>query len=190
MFEAGLALLRVRGLGDANILSGLGHVYALSGRVSEALLLLEEANRGETSISAMASGQAVRMSRLAEAYLLAGRAEEGLERALAAVDLARTHHERANEAVALRILGDMLLRRNPLEPTSAEQHYTDSLTLAERLGMRPLIAHCSLRLATLRRLTGQPQGAAESFARATRMYEEMQMPYWLQQAELERVARS
>ena len=67
--ESALALLRANGSGAPNILSGLGHAYALSGRLDEALPLLEEAVRSEGSISAMGLGHAVRISRLAEAYL-------------------------------------------------------------------------------------------------------------------------
>src|SRR5207249_7677590 len=65
-FERGVALIRARGVGDANILSGLGHVYALMGRVAEAFPLLEEAVRSGASISAMGLGQAVRVSRLGQ----------------------------------------------------------------------------------------------------------------------------
>ncbi len=98
VFERGLALLRARRIGDANILSGLGYAYTLSGRLSEGLPLLEESLLGDASISAMGLGLAVRVSRLAEAYRLAGRADEALARARSAVDLSRKHKERANEA--------------------------------------------------------------------------------------------
>ena len=101
VFERGVALLRSGSDGDANLLSGLGYAYTLSGRLTEGLPLLEEAVRSEVSISAMGLGLAVRMSRLAEAYLRSGRAGEALKRARSAVELSRKHQERANEALAL-----------------------------------------------------------------------------------------
>ncbi len=97
------------------MLSGLGYVYALSGRLSEALPLLEEATRGEASISAMGLGQAIRISRLAEGCFLAGRANEALKLARSAIDLSRGHKERANEAVGLRVLAEVMARSDPLD---------------------------------------------------------------------------
>ena len=185
VFEKAIALSRARGVTDTNILSGLGHGYALSGRLSEALPLLEEAARSETSISAMASGQAVRMSRLAEAYLGAGRADEALERAHDAVELARAHDERANEAIGLRVLADILIRGARLEAPKAEECYAASLTVATELGMRPVVAHCHLGLGGLYRRVGDPERAREHIGQATSMYREMQMPYWLEHADLE-----
>jgi len=182
VFERGHALLRARSVGDANVLSGLGYAYVLAGRLSDGLPLLEESLRGEASISAMGLGLAVRVSRLAEAYLLAGRAGEALERARAAVDLARTHHERANEASALRTLAEILTRAQPFDAMAAGEAYTQSLTLAEARGMRPLIAHCHLGFGKLCERTGKRQEAREHFTIATALYRELGMIYWLEQA--------
>jgi hypothetical protein len=50
--------------------------------------------------------------------------------------------------------------------------------------MRPLIAHCHLGLAKLCRRTGQQrEQAREHLTTATTMYREMDMAYWLEQAE-------
>ena len=51
------------------------------------------------------------------------------------------------------------------------------------LGMRPVIAHCHLGLGKLYRRTGKREQAQEHFAIATAMYREMEMTYWLAQAE-------
>jgi len=182
VFEHGFALLRRRGVGDANILSGLGYAYALSGRLSEGLPLLEESVLGEASISAMGLGLAVRWSRLAEAYLLAGRAEEALERARSAVDLARKHNERANEALALRVLAATTAHSDPLHAQTADA-YGRSLALAETLGMRPLVAHCHLGLGTLHARLGQRRQAERQITIAVTMYREMDMTSWLERAQ-------
>jgi class 3 adenylate cyclase/tetratricopeptide (TPR) repeat protein len=185
VFERGVALLRAGSDGDPNLLSGLGYAYALSGRLSEGLPLLEEAARSEVSISAMGLGLAVRTSRLAEAYLWAGRADEALRRARSAVELSKKHQERANEALALRVLAEITALGDPLDTAEAGQHYADSLALAKELGMRPLVAHCHLGLGKLYRRAGTPQQAEEHLRLALTMYREMDMRFWPEQVEAE-----
>ncbi len=51
--------------------------------------------------------------------------------------------------------------------------------------MRPLIAHCHLGLARLSGRSGEREQAREHLATAQRMYREMDMQYWLEQAEAE-----
>jgi tetratricopeptide (TPR) repeat protein len=191
VLEPTLVLLRASGTGAPNILSALGHAYALSGRLREALPLLEEAVRSEGSISAMGLGHAVRLSRLAEAYLLSGRVDEAAKHARGAVDLARKHRERANEAIALRILAETTACSEPLEAESAQEHFAGSLALANELGMRPLIAHCHLGLGRLHRRTEVPELARTHLALAVAMYREMGMTHWLEKSttEMDAIAR-
>jgi hypothetical protein len=49
--------------------------------------------------------------------------------------------------------------------------------------MRPLIAHCHLGLGKLCARTGKREQAREYLTTATTMYREMDMPFWLEQAE-------
>ena len=56
-------------------------------------------------------------------------------------------------------------------------------TLAVGLGMRPLVAHCHLGLGKLYRRTGKREQAREHLMTATTMYREMDMRFWLEQAE-------
>jgi hypothetical protein len=52
--------------------------------------------------------------------------------------------------------------------------------------MRPLVAHCHLGLGTLCRRTGNRREAQEQhLTTATTMYREMDMGFWLEQAEAE-----
>ena len=55
--------------------------------------------------------------------------------------------------------------------------------MAEELGMRPLVAHCHLGLGKLYRSTGKREQAQEHLTAATTMYREMDMRFWLEQAE-------
>ena len=59
------------------------------------------------------------------------------------------------------------------------------MTLAEELGMRPLVAHCHLGLGKLYRSTGRWPQAQEHLTTATTLFREMDMRFWLEQAESE-----
>jgi class 3 adenylate cyclase/tetratricopeptide (TPR) repeat protein len=186
VFERGAALLRRGSARDMNVSSGLGYVHALAGRLAEALPMLEETVRAKASISAMASGRAVHMSRLAEAYLWAGRGDEALKYARSAVELSMKHHERANEAIALKVLAEITALGGSPEATSAYQYYADSLALAQELGMRPLVAHCHMGLGKLYRRVASRLEAMEHLTTALRMYHEMGMRFWPEQTDAER----
>jgi hypothetical protein len=51
--------------------------------------------------------------------------------------------------------------------------------------MRPLVAHCHLGLGRLYRRTGKRDQAQEHLTTATTMYREMDMRFYLEQAEAE-----
>ena len=83
----------------------------------------------------------------------------------------------------LRLLGDIAAHPDRLEVETAEAHYREALALATELGMRPLVAHCHLGLGKLYRRTGKREQAQEHLTTATTMYREMDMRFWLEQAE-------
>jgi tetratricopeptide (TPR) repeat protein len=163
--------------------SALGCAYALAGRVTEALPLLEEAEQTGAALGTT-GGHALRVGYLGEAYLLAGRMQEAVQLAGRALALSRTHKERGHEAWALRLLGEIAAHQDPPEIEPAEHHYRRALTLAEELGMRPLVAHCHLGLGTLYAKTCQREQAHAELSTAIAMYRAMQMTFWLPQAEV------
>ena len=59
------------------------------------------------------------------------------------------------------------------------------MTLADHLGMRPLVAHCHLGLGKLYRRTDRREQAQGHLTSAATMYREMGMTYWLETAEEE-----
>ena len=87
------------------VASTLGEAYALSGRVIEALPLLEQAISKESR-----GRQAQRGARLSEAYLLGGRTEDAFEWAQRALDACRDFRQRGQEARARRLLGEIAAR--------------------------------------------------------------------------------
>jgi tetratricopeptide (TPR) repeat protein len=128
----------------ARVVVPLGTAYILSGRVAEALPLLERALELRSMIH-----YASLIACLGEAYLLTGRLQEATDRALHALDYARTHKQRGHQAQVLRLLGDIAMHHDPPDIEQAKAHYQQALALADELGMRPLQAHCHRGLGTL-----------------------------------------
>ena len=160
-------------------LAGEGLAYCRMGRFSEGLALTQEGLEGPT-------GYQLPMGALSsESYLLAGRISEAAANAQALLALAREKGQRASEADALRLGAEIAARTEPLDPVRVEQGYHAAMSLAGELGMRPLVAHCHLGLGKLYRRTGQRQEAQEHLTVATTMYREMDMHFWLEQAEQE-----
>jgi len=127
--------------------------------------------------------QASRRLPLGEAYLLAGHVEEAHALAERALALFCEHQRRGHQAYALRLLGEIAVRREPLERDQAEAHYRHALALADELGMRPLQAHCHLGLGKLYSQIGQREQVRTELSTATAMYRSMEMTFWLPQAE-------
>ena len=113
-------------------------------------------------------------------YLSAGRIDEAASHAREAMALTRRLGARGSEAHALCLAGDVA---STCGAGDAEAYYRESLALAGELGMRPLVAHCHLGLGKLYRRTGKREQAHEYLTTATTMYREMDMPYWLEEAE-------
>ena len=122
---------------------------------------------------------------LAQAYLLGGQIVEAEQAAARALELAQRQEQRGNEARAMWVLGEIATRSAPAE---AEGRYRSALALAEELRMRPLVAHCHLGLGKLYGRTDKREQGREHLTTATRMYREMDMRFWLEQAEAEMAA--
>jgi tetratricopeptide (TPR) repeat protein len=187
--ERGLEICHTFGLTALafhGIAASLGAAYALVNRSEEALPLLRRVADQAARMNAV-SDHLVGAIPLAEVYLVTGRAGEAAEIGTQSLDLARRHGQRGHEVYARRLLGDVYARRDPPEVTTAEAHYRSGLELADSLGMRPLVAHCHLGLGKLYRRTGKRQEAQEHLTTAMTIYREMDMWYWLEQAEAELV---
>jgi tetratricopeptide (TPR) repeat protein len=178
----GLELCQVHNIGGwvANFAAHLGYAYALSGRVAEAVPMLEQCVGSDVSTAGMPILWRVYLS---EAYLLAGRRDEASQLAECALELARQHNERANQAWILRLLGETTMQSDPLEVEPAEASYCQALAISEELGMRPLQAHCHFGFGTLYATTGRREQARAALADAIALYRAMDMTFWLPQAE-------
>jgi tetratricopeptide (TPR) repeat protein len=160
----------------------LGGAYVLCGRVDEAVQLLERASAQATSSSTMPI-RMLQLSALGEAYLHAGRLEEAHTLATCAREYFCIHQERGREAYALRLLGAIAAHRDPLQAEQAAAAYHEALALADKLGMRPLQAHCHRGLGMLYAATSQREQARTELSTAIEMYKSMDMTFWLPQTE-------
>jgi tetratricopeptide (TPR) repeat protein len=163
-------------------MSILGHILVLSGRGTEAVELLEQGLR-RTDAVGLTWLRCPRLSALAEAYLLVGRVQDAAAYATKAVESARERGERGFEAWALRLQAEIARAAQPPDIAAAEERYREAKALAGALEMRPLVAHCHLGLGRLSIRTGDHEEARRHLAVATSMYREMDMRFWLEQAE-------
>lgn len=147
----------------------LALAYALAGRATDALPLLEQIE-----------GYLVVRG---EAYFFAEEVEEADRLAQSGLAHARERKMRGEEARAVWLHGEITMRREPPDMAQAEAHYRQALALADELGMRPLQAHCHRALGTLYRQTGQSEQARAELSTSIEMYRDMEMTFWLPKTE-------
>ena len=183
LLERGLDLCRTWQIvaGTPFVAATLGGAYALAGRADEALPLVADA------VEDLRRRQIHRQPALillcaGTTYLSAGRIDETASHAREALALTRRLGARGSEAHALCLAGDVASTGGAED---AEGYYREALALAEPRGMRPLVAHCHLGLGKLYRRTGKREQAREHLTTATTMYREMDMRFWLEEAEAE-----
>jgi class 3 adenylate cyclase/tetratricopeptide (TPR) repeat protein len=185
LLEHGVAVLgtgNVR-LSLAATMAGAAWALAQLGEASEALRRLRE---GEHDIAARAT---IGMRRawddhvLGHTCLLLGQLDEAQYLGERAVELLAS--QPGGAAHALHLLGDIATHSERFDAESGETRYRNALALAEPRRMRPLVAHCHLGLGKLYRRTGKREQGDEHLTIATKMYREMDMPFWRKQAEAE-----
>ena len=124
------------------------------------------------------------VAQLAEGHLLSGDLDRSRETAMRALSLARDRREPGMESWVQCLLGDIACAAGT-DADTAEQSYRDAMSLAQPLGLRPLLARGHLGLGKLYRRTGTREQAQEHLTSATTMYREMGMTYWLERATAE-----
>jgi tetratricopeptide (TPR) repeat protein len=187
LIEHAVAVVRT-----GNIVLTLPHAVAFStwvlAQVGEATEALTRLREGEELLERQAARGFVDQHggdyhSLGRAGLLLGRLDEARDLGDRAVKYSPSHPGYA--AHALHLLGDIATHPDRFDAESGEAHYRQALALAEPRGMRPLVAHCHLGLGKLSVRTGHREKAREHLTIATTMYREMDMPFWLEQAEAE-----
>ena len=186
LLEPALALCRANDLPVyiPPVTSALGFAYAMAGRVTDGLPLLEQAAEEEVTRQQVINHATV-VLRLSEGYLLADRTEESAKAAARGLDLARQWGERAQEATALRILGEISMHGDAADRGQAGALYRQALALAESLTMRPLAARIHLGLGRFYLDGEDSQKARDSLTTAAAGFRDMGMASCLCQTEAE-----
>jgi tetratricopeptide (TPR) repeat protein len=153
--------------------SALGHAYFLGGRRTEGLALLEQAVERADAMEQVFA-HALRLVLLADALLSLGRPKEAETQAVKALETATQHQEAGSIAHAWRALGRVTAEG---DVKRAQTSYAQAAQVAERLGMRPLLAHCHLGLGQLLTRTGSPEADQHLHAAET-LYAELDMGFW------------
>ena len=179
----------------ANVGTLLPFVVALSawdlaqlGETSEALSRLRE---GEQLLERYAASGYVGALGwfypwLGRAALVLGRLDDARRLGDRAVDFSPRQPGFAPHA--LHLLGDIAGHPDRFDAERAQGRYRTALALAEPRGMRPVMAHCHFGLGRVARRTGAGEQGEAQLTTAIAMYRELDMPFWLAQAEAARDA--
>lgn len=170
--EAGFAESPV---GFAYVAFHLGYALSLAGRPEDGTQLLEQTVAMAESRN-FAARHSLRLAYLAESYLISGRKAEANATVVRALQLAVDYQERANEAYALRVLGEVQAQSEAA--ADADASYRQSLALADELGMKPLAAHCLLSLAERAAAQGRTLEAAQQGEGAQALFRAMDARPW------------
>ena len=162
----------------------LGQAYALSGRVAEAVALLEEATAQSAALRLMPT-HAWNVTMLAETYLLSGRWEEAAREVERGLVMAQANKQRWLQAEGLRIQSEVRASAASPDLRGARADGEHAARIAGELGLRPLLGRCYLALARVGRRAGDTEGLRH-LERATALFGEMGMGFWQRQAEAEK----
>ncbi|HZF04540.1 MAG TPA: tetratricopeptide repeat protein, partial [Patescibacteria group bacterium] len=151
-------------------------------RKDDGIALLRDGVRRAESLGVMAYLSRW-MLHLAEGLLATGDTAAARVAADRAMALALTHGERAHEAMAWRVLGDVSAKEASFE--AARQAYEQALALADELSLRPQIARAHFDLGRLQRRLGHLSDAEDHLARAVVLFADMGMRSWLEMSQPE-----
>ena len=170
-------------LSSALVSGTLGLVRARSGRGHEGVALLREAVASYERTFGHGVWHSQNVIWLGEALMLSGQFDEARTIGAQALALTREGRHRVERALGAALAWRNRIARRRLWPCARLIAIREALDLADKLGMRPLVAHCHLALAKLSRRAGAEQEAKEHLAAATVRYRQMQMLGSLQDAE-------
>ena len=124
-------------------------------------------------------------TRLAEAYLIAGRSDAAMSRAFEALELAKQHGGKSHEAWALWILGEINTSLSEVPDASIDRYFRKAVAIAEECSIKPLVAHCHFGRGKLYYRAKAWGTVRRELNAAIRCYRELDMGYWLKLAEVE-----
>ena len=163
----------------------LAHALALLGRHDEALATLRQAlERSRDGYLYLMMWTKYR-ALSAAVFLAAGHDDEAKTEIENGLSFVSEHHAWAYEPTLRRLQASLLLHHDPTHLEEAVHILKDAEVLAKTMELRPLVAHCHLGLGKLYRRSEDRDQAHEHLTTATTMYREMDMRFYLEQAEAE-----
>lgn len=128
----------------------MGEAYLAAGDIKSAIEILSVPERLDVPLADHAFGWRYLFLAQGRAFLAAGRHADAHAAGTLALTLAEERGEPPQQAYALKLLGDIESAINGAGGAEAEMYFRRSFQLAEKCGMRPLMALCNLALANCR----------------------------------------
>jgi tetratricopeptide (TPR) repeat protein len=164
------------------VAGSLGDTYLLLERRDDALLILEEAIKPQ-SLNFSIVPAIYPLTALAEAYRLEGQIAKAFETAEKALHIYRQTEERYFGAWALFVMAKIQSDNHSGHPEQVMQRYIQAIDLADKLKMRPLLAHCRLEFGNFYARTGNNEKARYELFKAIELYRSLGMTFWQPKAE-------
>jgi tetratricopeptide (TPR) repeat protein len=164
------------------VASSLGHAYILSERPDDALPIIEEAVKPKNLDSSIISS-VYPLTALSEALRLNGKLVKAFETAEEALRIFRQTEERCFGAWTLLVMAKIQSDNGSENSEQAKQTCYQAKELAEKLKMRPLLAHCSLELGKIYAKNGETEKAHVELKQAIALFRSLDMKFWLPETE-------
>jgi class 3 adenylate cyclase/tetratricopeptide (TPR) repeat protein len=160
----------------------LGRVYSLANRGPDAIAALDHSR---TTCEAIQFSYCHVLATVwySQALIVVGRLDEARQFAESSLALARAQRARGLQARALRVLGEVLASGDNPDAKASELLYGEAMTLAERLGLRPLVSRCRVGMAAVYLKTGKKDQARTALAAAADDFGRMEMTRWRERSE-------
>ena len=120
---------------------------------------------------------------LAEAQLLDGKIAEAEALATENLQMVESTGQRTGQCISYRVLAMAAAKKEAPDWNSVDKIIVTFLSLAEKRGERPHLAITHFRYAELLQQKGDLPHAREQLGQATALFREMEMTWWLEQAE-------
>jgi predicted ATPase/class 3 adenylate cyclase len=159
----------------------LGLAYTLNERLDEALPVTEESESLTSTIRIFDTPMAITAASIV--FQRCGKSDEAAQAIEQVMELTSQRKLRGSHARALYTAATLIGDSGAPAEERAQRHFVEALTLAEELGMRPLLAQCHQGLGILLGNARETEEADVHFKKAAELFHSMNMPYWLAQTE-------
>jgi predicted ATPase/class 3 adenylate cyclase len=142
------------------VVAYFGLSCAANGDIPGGIAVLEKALREEVYRYGGSYTKFYLLHNLGRVYLASDRFEDAVRLATQAEAFTRETGERAHQAYALKLLGEIAVRSRTVSAAGME-HCRAAIAIAERCDMKPLLADCHVLLSTLYAAEGDQRAADE-----------------------------